>query len=73
MTIENKYTIFHPDRPKLGGGVLAYVHQSISVTHLMTVEEDNCEVLWFMLSHLELRAHSGLSLLLFFIILRVKG
>ena len=41
MTIANKYTIFCRDRSKPKGGVLAYVHQSIPVTCLMTVEEDN--------------------------------
>jgi hypothetical protein len=32
-----------------GGGVLAYVHQSIPVRHLTTAEEDDKEVLWLLL------------------------
>ena len=71
-TIVNEYTIFCRDRPTPGGGVLAYEHQSIPVTRLMTVEEDNKNVLWLMLKRLRTRAHSALSLLLLYTILLVK-
>ena len=46
ITIGNEYTMFRRDRPTPGGEVLAYVHQNIPVTRLMTAEEDNKEVLW---------------------------
>ena len=50
MMIGNEYAIFRRDRPTPGGGVLAYVHQSIPVSRLTTAEEDDKEVLWLLLS-----------------------
>ena len=45
MTIENEYTIFRRERLTPDGEILAYVHQSIPFTRLMTAEEDDNEVL----------------------------
>ena len=45
MTIGNEYTMFRRDRSTPGGGVLAYVHQSIPVSRLTTAEVDDKEVL----------------------------
>ena len=45
MMIVNEYAIFRRDRPTPGGGVLAYVNQSIPVSRLTTAEVDNKEVL----------------------------
>ena len=50
MMIGNEYAIFRRDRPTPGGGVLAYVHQSIPASRLTTAEEDDKEVLWLLLS-----------------------
>ena len=41
--------MFRRDRSTPGGGVLAYVHQSIPVRRLTTAEEDDKEVLWLLL------------------------
>ena len=49
MTIGNEYTMFRRDRSTPGGGVLAYVHQSIPVSRLTTAEVDDKEVLWLLL------------------------
>ena len=41
--------IHRRDRPTLGGGLLAYVHQAIPTIRLHNLEEDNKEVIWLVL------------------------
>ena len=48
--VGNEYAIFCRDKPTPGGGILAYVHQSIPVSGLTTAEVDDKEVLWLLLS-----------------------
>lgn len=48
------YQLFRKDRDRRGGGVLVFVHNSLSVSRRADLENNNIEALW-----LELALHSG--------------
>ena len=49
ISIGRMFNTYRRDRPKPGGGVLAYVNACIPTTCLKNLEEDNREVLWLLL------------------------
>jgi hypothetical protein len=48
------YQLYRKDRTRHGGGVLVYVHDTISVTRRVDLEHDDIETLW-----LELQMDNG--------------